>query len=152
MNFTLTGEIPWVGVAEKSTMTSGPGSGPCDTTKSTALPALTEVPATGFWLMTSPTAAVVWYAPVTAPTMRSAPVSAASAADWVRPTTSGAITSCGGSEPLETTMLTLPPLLTIVPAVGLWLMTLPVATVSWKRSVTVPIWRFAFVMALCAAA
>src|SRR5438067_13350226 len=82
-------------------------------------------------------------------TVRATPVMApvAAARIWP-PTVRGAI----GAGPLETTRLTAEPLATIVPAVGLSLMTLPEATVLLDCCVTAPTVRPAPVMALVAAA
>src|SRR5204863_9401924 len=71
----------------------------------------------------------------------------AAACAW--PTTFATATSAG---PLETTRLTAEPLATLVPAVGLSLMTLPAATVLLDCIVTAPTVRPAPVMALAAAA
>src|SRR5205814_7223163 len=68
------------------------------------------------------------------------------------PTTFGTGTGAGGGAPLETTRSTAEPLATIVPAVGLSLMTLPEPTVVLDCCVTAPMVRPAPVMALVAAA
>ena len=122
---------------------------PLEITSATALPPLTEVPAVGLSLITLPTATVVLDALVTVPSTRPAEVIAVVAAACVLPTTFGTAI-CGG--PLETTRLTEDPLLTCVPAVGLWLITLPEATVVLDAVVTVPNVRPAEVIAVVAAA
>src|SRR5947207_400921 len=99
--------------------------------------------------MTLPAATVLLDCCVTAPTVRPAPVRALVAAACVWPTTFGTGTCVG---PLETTRLTAEPLATLVPAVGLSLMTLPAATVLLDCIVTAPRVRPALVMALVAAA
>src|SRR5207253_9547753 len=68
------------------------------------------------------------------------------------PTTFGTGTGAGGGAPLETTKLTAEPLATIVPAVGLSLMTLREATVRLDCCVTAPTVSPAPVMAPLAAA
>src|SRR5437764_807734 len=89
--------------------------------------------------MTLPAATVLLDCIGTVPTVRPAPVMALVAAACVWPTTFGTAT-CGG--PLETTRLTAEPLATLVPAVGLSLVTSPAATVLLGCSVTVPrAWR-----------
>jgi hypothetical protein len=120
-----------------------------ETTILTAEPALTVVPAAGDSLMRLPTGTVLLMAVVTVPTTRLAPVMAAVAAACVKPTTLGTATCCG---PVETTMLIADPTLTVVPAAGDSLMTLPVATVLLEAVVIVPRARPAPVMAVVAAA
>jgi hypothetical protein len=122
---------------------------PLETTRATPLPVLTEVPAVGLSLITLPTATVVLDAVVIVPTINPALVMAVEAAVCVLPTTFGTATWGG---PLETTRLTEDPLLTCVPAVGLWLITLPEATVVLDAVVTVPNVRPAEVIAVVAAA
>src|SRR5437660_6750840 len=102
--------------------------------------------------MTLPAATVLLDCIVTVPTVRPAPVMALVAAACAWPTTFGTGTGAGGGAPLETTKLTAEPLATIVPAVGLSLMTLPEATVLLDCCVTAPMVRPAPVMALVAAA
>src|SRR5712691_4604636 len=109
--------------------------GPDDTTNATALPVSTCVPAMGLWLMTEPDATVVLEAVVTAPTVSPAPMIALDAATCVRPTTFG-VATCGGPE--DTTNATALPVSTCVPAMGLWLMTEPDATVVLEAVVTAP--------------
>src|SRR5204862_521259 len=99
--------------------------------------------------MTVPAATVLLDCIVTVPTARPAPVMALAAAACVWPTTFGTATWAG---PLETTRLTAEPLATLVPAVGLSLITVPEATVVLDCIVTVPTVRPAPVMALVAAA
>src|SRR6267142_1346828 len=123
--------------------------GPLETTRVTALPCVTCVPAVGDWLITDPAGTVVLEAVVTAPSVRFAPVIALVAAASVNPTTFGTAT-CGG--PLETTSVTALPCVTCVPAAGDWLITDPAETVGLDAVVTVPSVRFAPVTALVAAA
>src|SRR5204863_20186 len=122
---------------------------PLETTRSTAEPLATLVPAVGLSLITLPAATVLLDCCVTVPTVRPAPVMALAAAACVWPTTFGTATWAG---PLETTRLTAEPLATLVPAAGLSLMTVPEATVVLDCIVTVPRVRPAPVMALVAAA
>src|SRR5438067_1008724 len=68
----------------------------------------------------------------------------------VSPTTFGTATGVGAGAPLETTRLTAAPFATLVPAAGLWLITLPEATVVLDCCVTAPAVRPALVMALVA--
>src|SRR5262245_3240727 len=63
--------------------------GPLDTTRFTALPDATCVPAAGFWLITDPAGTVVLEAVVIVPAVRFAAASADVAAACVSPTTSG---------------------------------------------------------------
>src|SRR3989440_1575754 len=123
--------------------------GPLETTRLTAEPLATFMPPGGLSLMTLPAATVLLDCRVTAPRVRPAPVMALVAAACVWPTTFGTATCVG---PLETTRLTAEPLATLVPAVGLSLMTLPAATVLLDCRVTAPRVRPAPVMALVAAA
>src|ERR687886_1637501 len=87
--------------------------GPDDTTRATAVPMTTSVPAAGFWLITDPGGTVVLEVVVIAPTVNCALVIAAVAAVCVSPTTFGTAT-CGG--PDETTSATAVPTTTSVPA------------------------------------
>jgi hypothetical protein len=121
---------------------------PVETTRLTAEPELTLVPATGLSLMTMPDATVELLAVVTVPTTSPAPVMAVVAADWVSPATLGTATCAG---PAETTRLTADPEFTLVPALGLSLMTIPDATVELLAEVTVPTTSPAPVMAVVAA-
>src|SRR5207237_3987394 len=125
------------------------GAGPLETTRLTAEPLATIVPAVGLSLMTLPEAAVLLDCIVTVPTVRPAPVMALVAAACIWPTTFVTATCAG---PLEATRLTAEPLATFVPAVGLSLITLPEATVLLDCCVTAPTVRPAPVMALVAAA
>src|SRR4029077_10769580 len=100
---------------------------PVDTTRATALPTFTCVPATGVWLITDPDGTVVLEAVLIVPTVRFAPVMADVAAACVRPTTFGTGAWAG---PDETTSATALPVLTCVPAAGVWLITDPAATVA----------------------
>ena len=101
-------------------------AGPLETTSATADPLATLVAAAGFSLMTLPAATVALACDVTVPTVNPAPVIAVLAAAWVSPTTFGTLTIAG---PLETTMATAAPDVTLVPAAGFSLMTSPEATV-----------------------
>ena len=125
------------------------GAGPVDTTMFTAEPAATLVPATGLWLITSPDGTVLLDAVVTVPTTNPAPVIAVVAAACVSPTTFGTDTGAG---PVDTTMFTAEPTFTLVPAVGLWLITSPDGTVLLDAVVTVPTTNPAPVIAVVAAA
>src|SRR5438067_1673408 len=132
---------------------TGVGAGaPLETTRLTAEPFATLVPAAGLWLITLPEATVVLDCCVTAPTVRPALVMALVAAACVWPTTFGTATGGGGVAPHETTRLTAEALVTLVPAAGLSLITLPEATVLLDCCVTAPTVRPALVMALVAAA
>ncbi|HEX9140505.1 MAG TPA: hypothetical protein VF848_12000 [Steroidobacteraceae bacterium] len=122
----------WVSPTTFGTLTD---VGPVLTVRFTADPLATLVPAVGFWLMTSPAASVALLAIVTVPRFRPAPVIAVVAAAWVSPTTFGTLTDAG---PLLTVRFTAAPLATLVPAAGIWLMTLPAATVALLAIVTVP--------------
>jgi hypothetical protein len=124
-------------------------AGPLETTRFTAEPRFTPVPAIGFSLMTSPVATVLLEVVVTVPTTKLAPVMAEVATACVSPTTFGTDTCAG---PLDTTKLTDEPALTLVPAVGLSLITLPEATVLLEAIVTVPTTKPAPVMDVVAAA
>ena len=97
-------------------------AGPLETTMFTAEPTFTLVPAVGLSLITFPAATVLLVALVTVPSTRPAPLIAMVAAACVSPTTFGTDTCAG---PLEITRFTAEPILTPVPAVGLWLITLP---------------------------
>src|ERR1700722_4212212 len=94
--------------------------GPVDTTKFTAVPPVSEKPAAGDWLMTSPEGTDVLACRGTVPSVRLAPVMAAVAAAWVRPATFGTV---GGGGPEETTRFTAVPTFSVSPAAGDWLMT-----------------------------
>src|SRR6185436_12773545 len=128
------------------TATSG---GPVETTKLTAEPAALCVPAVGLWLMTEPAATVALDAVVIVPTVKPAPVIAAVAAACVRFRMLGTATRGG---PVETTKATALPAALCVPAVGLWLMTEPAATVALDAVVIVPTVKPAPVIAAVAAA
>src|SRR3954465_6107588 len=120
---------------------------PEETTRATALPVFTCVPATGVWLITDPAAPVVLDAFVIAPTVRPAFVIAVLAAVCVRPVTLGTAT-CG--RPEETTSATALPMFTCVPAPGDWLITEPAGTVVLDDVVSAPTVRPAFVIAVLA--
>src|SRR5205807_7471608 len=134
------------------TVTGVGGGAPLETTRLTAEPFATLVPAAGLWLITLPEATVVLDCCVTRPEERRAGVVALVAGACVSPTTFGTVTGVGGGAPLETTRLTAEPFATLVPAAGLWLITLPEATVLLDCCVTAPLVRPARVMALVAAA
>src|SRR4029079_12619184 len=102
-------------------------AGPEDTTRFTALPTLTCVPADGVELITEPAATVALDCVVIVPTVRPAPVMAVDAAACVRPATVGTATCAG---PDETTRFTALPTLTCVPADGVELITEPDGTVA----------------------
>src|SRR5713101_2639854 len=85
--------------------------------------------------MTIPDGTVVLGAVATVPSVRLAFVIAVVAAACVRPTTFG-VATCGG--PDDTTNATALPVSTCVPAMGLWLMTEPDATVVLEAVGTAP--------------
>src|SRR5205807_2156241 len=86
---------------------TGVGAGaPLETTRLTAEPFGTLVPAAGLSLITLPEATVVLDCSVTVPAVRPALVRALVAAACVWPTTFGTATGVGGGAPLETTRLT----------------------------------------------
>src|SRR5260370_10291507 len=124
-------------------------AGPDETTRFTADPNATEVPAAGDSDMTLPAATVAEDCGVTVPATRPVAVMAEVAAACVRPTTFGTATSAG---PDETTRFTGEPGATEAPAAGDWDMTLPGGTVDEGWVVTVPGMSPAAVMALVAAA
>src|SRR5205085_6230512 len=101
-------------------------AGPLETTRLTAEPLATLVPAVGLSLMTLPAATVLLDCIVTVPRVRPAPVMALVAAACVWPTTFGTATCAG---PLETTRLTAEPVATFMPAGVLSLITPPAASV-----------------------
>jgi hypothetical protein len=115
----------------------------------TADPLATEVPPAGLWLMTVPEGTVLLDSMVTVPTTRPAPMIAVVAAAWVFPTTLGTVAPAG---PDDTMRFTAEPLATEAPPAGLWLMTVPEATVLLDSVVTVPTMRPAPVIAVAAAA
>src|SRR5882762_11669416 len=123
--------------------------GPVDTTRLTADPTFTCVPAVGLSLITLPAGTVLLDAVVTVPSTSPALVMTVVAAACVRPTTFGTAT-CPG--PVDTTRFTADPTFTWVPAVGLSLITLPAGTVLLDAVVTVPSTNPALVMAVVAAA
>jgi hypothetical protein len=127
--------------------TFGTDTLPLETTRFTAEPASTAVPADGLSLMTLPEGTVVLDCVVTVPTVSPAAVIALLAAAWVLPTTFGTAIA-----PLETTRFTAEPASTAVPADGLSLMTVPEGTVVLDCVVIVPTVRPAVVIALLAAA
>jgi hypothetical protein len=128
--------------------TTPPKVTPLETTRLTAEPTATLVPAAGDSLITLPEATVVLEAMLTIPTVKPAPVNAVEAADWVSPTTVGAATI---GSPVEMTRATAEPLAALVPAAGVSLMTLPLATVALDAWVTVPTLSPAPVTAVVAA-
>src|SRR5919108_101651 len=85
---------------------------PDETTSATALPTVTDTPASGDWLITDPAGTVMLDSVVTAPTTRFATVIAVVAAACVSPTTCGT-TTCGS--PDETTSATALPTVTETP-------------------------------------
>jgi len=98
--------------------------GPVDTTKLTEEPiAMLVVPDVGFWLITSPKGTVVLVAIPTVPVVRPADESADDAALCVSPKMLGTV------GPVDTTRLTVEPVITVVLAPGFWLMTIPGAIV-----------------------
>src|SRR4029079_3641448 len=131
----------WLRPATFGTVTGG--CGPDETTRPTALPAVTCVPASGVWLMTVPAGTVALDVVVAPPTTRTARgiaegaagVSGAVAAVGVVFTTFGTTTSAG---PDETTSATPLPVATCVPAAGFWLMTDPAGTVPRESCVIAP--------------
>src|SRR5207249_12263577 len=76
---------------------------PLETTRLTAEPLATFVPAVGLSLITLPAATVLLDCCVTAPTVRPAPVMALAAATCAWPTTFGTATGAGGGDPMCTT-------------------------------------------------
>ena len=99
--------------------------------------------------MTSPAVTVLLDCRVMVPTTKPTPVIAEVATACVSPMTFGTETCAG---PLEITRLTAEPTLTLVPAAGFSLITLPAATVLLDRWVIVPTTKPALVMAEVAAA
>ena len=97
-------------------------------TRCTVLPGSSWLPPVGVWLMTLPdeTELLGWYSVVT---LKSALLSVVMAllSDW--PTTLGTLTALL-SLPFDTTMLTVPSALSLLPLDGVWLMTTPSSTVS----------------------
>src|SRR5204863_178352 len=98
------------------TGTGAGGGAPLETTRSTAEPLATLVPAVRISLTTLPAAPVRLDCIVTVTTARPTPVMAPAAAACATPTT---VTTARWAAPLETTRLTAEPLATLVPAVGL---------------------------------
>src|SRR5437588_5782155 len=99
---------------------TGVGAGaPLETTRLTAEPFATLVPAAGLSLITLPEATVVLDCIVTVPAVRPALVRALVAAACVWPTTFGTATGVGGGAPHATTRLTGEAVATLVPAAGL---------------------------------
>jgi hypothetical protein len=124
-------------------------AGPVETTKLTAEPDATLVPAIGLSLITLPEGTVGLLALLIEPTVRPVPVIALAAAACVKPTTLGTDTGAG---PELTVRFTAEPLATLVPAIGLSLITLPEGTVGLLAALIAPTLRPAPVMALDAAA
>src|SRR5271154_4710229 len=100
--------------------------GPVETTRFTADPIATDVPATGLSLITLPDGTVLLDAVVTVPRTRPTPVIALVAAACVSPTTVGTATF---GDPVETAISTPYPLGAVAPSTGLSLITLPDGTV-----------------------
>ncbi len=123
------------------------GLKPADTTILTSVPGATLIPPTGLWLITCPAGIVVLAAVVTV-AARVAFWIAAMAALCVRPTTFGTVAV--KAEPVDTTILTVLPGLTLLPATGSWLITWPAGTVRLASVDTVKI-RLAFWIAVMAA-
>src|SRR5438067_12672095 len=118
---------------------TGVGAGaPLETTRLTAEPFATLVPAAGLWLITLPEATVVLDCCVTAPTVRPALVMALVAAACVWPTTFGTGTCAGGGAPVETMRLAADALVTPVPPAVLTLIQLPEASVPLASCEPVP--------------
>src|SRR5438105_8574774 len=99
------------------TVTGVGGGAPLETTRLTAEPFATLVPAAGLSLITLPEATVVLDCCVTAPAVRPALVMALVAAACVWPTTFGTGTGGGGGPPLAMTTLAAVPSAAHVPAV-----------------------------------
>src|SRR5205814_5938338 len=78
------------------------GGAPLETTRLTAAPLATLMPAAGLSLITLPEATVVLDCCVTVPAVRPAPVMALVAAACVWPTTFGTSTVGGGEDPICT--------------------------------------------------
>src|SRR5256714_1001484 len=93
------------GCAKPTTLGTGTGAGPSDTTRVTALPGSTGVPAPGLWLTTLPAATVVLLTVVMAPTARLAADRVAAATDCAKPTTLGTGTGAGPSDTTRVTAL-----------------------------------------------
>ena len=102
---------------------SGSG-GPALTAIPTGLVCGQEVPATGVVLTTMPAPMVADAVSVTAPGVRPAFLSAASAAAWLRPVTCGTLIMTG---PVDTMMVTTAPRLALEPMAGSVAMTSPFA-------------------------
>src|ERR1700719_2046033 len=132
-----------------TTLGTGTCAGPVDTTRFTAVPGFSSVPANGLSLITFPAATVPLDCGVTVPTVSPAAVIALVAAACVNPTTLGTATCAG---PVDTTRFTAVPKFSSVPANGLSLITCPAATVPLDCGVTVPTVSPAAVIALVAAA
>src|SRR4029079_9581284 len=124
-------------------------AGPVETTRATALPAATEVPATGFCEITLPAGTVAEACCVIVPTTSPALMIAVVAAACVKPTTFGTLTGAG---PVETTRFTALPAATDVPATGFCEITLPAGTVAEACCVIVPTTSPALMIAVVAAA
>jgi len=135
------------GLAESEAVGGGGGTGPVDTISATAEPAVTPVPAAGFWLLTRPASTVALDCCVTVPTTSPAAAIAVLAAACVIFTTLGTATG-----PIETISATAEPAATLVPAAGVWLITLPAGTVVLDDCEIVPTTRPAPVIAAVAAA
>jgi hypothetical protein len=144
----LVSEVPAAACVNPTTFGTATLAGPVDTTKFTADPTFTLVPATGLSLITFPAATVALDCCVTVPTTKPAFVIDVPAAACVNPTTFGTATCAG---PLDTTKLTADPTFTLVPATGLSLITFPAATVLLEAVVTEPTTNPALVSEVLAA-
>ena len=92
------------GLADSTTVGRGVGAGPVDTTRFTADPVATLVPADGFWLATLPAGTVALDCCVTVPTTRPSFVITVVAAACVRLTTFGTVTIVGGAVTVTVTV------------------------------------------------
>ena len=122
---------------------------PLETIKLTADPAAALEPAAGLWLITTPGSTIMFDCWVTTPMLKLAPEIVLVATACESPRTFGTITDAG---PVLTVIFTAEPADTFVPALGLWLITLPEATVELLAELTVPTVIPAPVIALVAAA
>jgi hypothetical protein len=119
-------ELPTVTVLSPIGTMDGAGGGPDDTVTATALPYSADALAAGFWLMMVPAATVGLLAVVCAPSVSPTADKAVVAAAVVCPVTTGTLTL---GSPDDTTSATDEPCTADAPAAGVWLITLPLATV-----------------------